>query len=128
MKAVYQISELPVNGVLVKEEGTLLRVWFDFESLPIDNKNKDALKDLYSCEIIDVENSRRYGNIVSGIVTSRYSVDDVQALMANYTESMDTSSTLLAEKRSEYIAEYVCFQNWRKHSKEIACKVLDELK
>lgn len=70
---------------------------------------------------------RTYNDIVSAIVSDKYSNDDVQAIIANYTEVMDEDSDIDEEKREEYISEYSDYQQWRKHAKAIANEVLEHL-
>ena len=124
MKANYQMSELPQSGVQVTIEGALLRLLFDFSQ--VEPREGEETTDIYDCESVDV-NGRSYGDIVSAIVNDRYSADEVQAIMANYAEALDSSSDIAAEKRAEYLAEYEGYQSWRKHAKEIAAEVISNL-
>lgn len=124
MKANYQMEELPKNGVQVTVEGALLRLLFDFSQA--EPREGEETSDTYNCESVDVS-GRSYGDIVSAIVNDHYSADDVQAIMANYAEALDSSSDITAEKRAEYLAEYEGYQAWRKHAKEIAHKVVSSL-
>lgn len=124
MKANYQMSELPQTGVQVKVEGALLRLLFDF-SKP-ESKEGEEENDLYNCESVDVH-GRNYGDIVSAIMNDRYNPDSVQAVMANYADAQDSSSDLTPEKRAEYVAEYDAYQAYRRHAKEIAHIVLENI-
>ena len=59
-----------------------------------------------------------YATIVSAIVSSRYTSNDVEAIMLN---NMEASNTLLSdEKRIEYLAEDNNLKSWRTHAKTIA--------
>lgn len=118
------MPQLPESGVQVTIEGELLRLLFDFS--PAEPHEGEEETDIYDCESVDVT-GRTYGSIVAAIVNDRYSADDVQAIMANYAEALDSSSEITAEKRAEYLAEYEDYQAWRKHAKEIAVIVLAQL-
>ncbi len=124
---------VPESGIICKEEGSILRVYFDINPhVPVVSENEPAgMQDesaapVYVCENVDVE-GRTYGDIVSAIVNDRYSADDVQALQANYIEAKDPESIIPDEKREEYLTEYADFQLWRKHAKEIASAVVELL-
>ena len=125
MKAKFQIETLPENGVVVIVEGQLLRLFFDFTKSE-KTEEREEVEDMYDCESVDV-NGRTYGDIVSAIMNDRYSADDVQAIMANYTEALDGESSIPEEKRQEYKEEYATYQQCRKHAKEIAKKVVDTI-
>lgn len=126
-----EFAVIPENGIICREEGTILRVYFDIKlHEPIVSENEpegmhsETSQDIYVCENVDVE-GRTYGDIVSAIVNDRYSADDVQALQANYIEAKDPDSDLDDDKREEYLTEYAEFQAWRKHAKEVAATVVD---
>lgn len=128
MKTLKHIASLPASGVEVITEGTLTRIFFDFTD-PEQPASEEEMKqpelpsDLKACENVDVE-GRSYAGIVSAIINDRYSQDDTQALHANYQMAKDAESEISDEKRSEYLAEYAAFQNWRIHAKEIAATVV----
>lgn len=111
-------------------EGNLLRLFFDFREANVatDDETGDIAGNLYYCYNVDVHNGRTYNSIVSAIVNDKYSIDDVQAIMANIGEARDETKDLASEKRAEYINEYETYQKWRKRAKEIANIVLEQLK
>jgi hypothetical protein len=122
---------VPENGIICKEEGAVLRVYFDIkphEPVVSDNEPEEmrnaSSSNGYVCENVNVA-GRTYSDIVSAIVNDRYSADDVQALQANFIESKDSESTLAPEKREEYLSEYAAFQAWRKRAKEVAQSVIE---
>lgn len=124
---------VPESGIICKEEGVILRVYFDIKPhVPVASESEpeqeqdESVADQYVCENVDVE-GRTYGDIVSAIVNDRYSADDVQALQANYIEAKDPESTIPDEKREEYLTEYSDFQTWRKRAKEVATAVVELL-
>lgn len=110
-------------------EGNLLRLFFDFKyaNIVIDNETCEVANNLYYCYNVDVHGGRTYNAIVSAIVNDKYSIDDVQAIMANIDEARDETNDLVSEKRAEYIIEYEAYQQWRKRAKEIATIVLEQL-
>lgn len=113
MKASYQMTEIPQSGVKVTVEGQLVRLLFDFSA------SNQEQEDIYECESVDVH-SRARGDIIAAIINDRYSLDSVQAIMANYAEAIDPDSGVSPEKRAEHIAEYESYQTWRRHAKEVA--------
>lgn len=127
MKANYQIIELPQSGVRTTIEGNLLRILFDFKKAEVKTDDeKESPNDIYDCESVDV-NGRTYGEIVSAIINDRYTTDSVQAIMANYEDAKDESSPISEEKREEYIYEYITYQVFRKHAKEIAKIAVEQI-
>lgn len=126
-----EFAVVPESGIICREEGTILRVYFDIKPhVPVVSEDEPESHQvieaapLYVCENVDVE-GRTYSDVVSAIVNDRYSADDVQALQANYIEAKDPDSELEDEKREEYLTEYSDFQSWRKHAKEIASAVVE---
>lgn len=124
---------VPESGIICKEEGSVLRVYFDIKPhVPVVSENEpermqdESAAPIYVCENVDAE-GRTYGDIVSAIVNDRYTADDVQALQANYIEAKDPESTISEEKREEYLTEYSNFQAWRKRAKEVASAVVELL-
>ena len=129
MKTIYQVQALPADGVTVTLEGKLLRVLFDFEQVEFpegDDNHIPKADDLYYCESIDVH-GRGYGDIISAIVNDRYPTDQKDAIMANYEDAKDESSPISEEKREEYIYEYITYQVFRKHAKEIAKIAVEQI-
>lgn len=131
MKSYNEFPIVPESGIICKEEGAILRVYFDIKPhVPVVSKNQpqsthdESAQDIYVCENVDVK-GRTYADIVSAIVNDRYTADDVQALQANYIEAKDETSEILDEKREEYLTEYSAFQEWRKKAKEVASAVLN---
>lgn len=133
MKCNYQFPTVPDSGIIAYPEGSILRVFYDITPAPLvpreseEEENEDAdIPQTYDCNQVDVQ-GRTYNDIVSAIVSDKYSNDDVQAIIANYTEVMDEDSDIDEEKREEYISEYSDYQQWRKHAKAIANEVLEHL-
>lgn len=68
-----------------------------------------------------------YDTIVSEIVTSFYNNDEVEAIMSNYINVIDSSSTLTINdgKKEEYKKDWNTFQELRAKAKEIATIVVN---
>ena len=133
MKCNYQFANIPESGIIAYPEGEILRIFYDItpsQTAPAESEeesDEDAdIPQTFDCNQVDV-NGRTYNEIVSAIVSDKYSNDDVQAIIANYTEAMDDKSEMDNEKREEYLNEYSNYQQWRKHAKSIATVVLEQL-
>lgn len=133
MKCNYQFPTVPESGIIAYPEGEILRIFCDItpaQTAPAeseDGSDEDAdIPQTYDCNQVDVH-GRTYSDIVSAIVSDKFSNDDVQAIIANYTEVMDENSEVDDDKREEYLSEYAEYQQWRKHAKSIATKVLEQL-
>ena len=111
-------GSLPTMNVI--KEGTLLRIFFDYEDVSNDDEKK------YICENVDVE-GRSYAEIVSALIRSRYAQDSVEAIIANYEIAKDSESDITDAKRAEYIEEYNDYQAFRIRMKEIANTVINQL-
>lgn len=137
MKCNYQFPTIPESGVIAYSEGNILRIFFDITAaasapaeLGASEEDVEVEADIpqtYDCIQVDVKGGRSYGDIVSAIVNDKYSNDDVQAIIANHTEATDTTSEIPEAKREEYLSEYSAYQQWRKHAKEIATTILEQL-
>jgi len=125
MKCYFDYSGAVPSGVKAVREGLTTRVFFDYSTetrMGMDGNNVTVL----TAENVDVE-SAEYGDIVNAIVRDRYAADSVEAIMANYQEAMDASSSLTEDKRAEYKAEYEAFQSWRAKAKEVASAAVESL-
>lgn len=113
---------LPSLNVI--QEGSLLRIFFDYEDVPVTEEDGDIRK--YICENVDVE-GRSYEEIVSAVVRSQYSQDRVEAIVANYEIAKDAASDITEAKRTEYTDEYNAYQAFRTKAKQIADTVTNNL-
>ncbi len=138
MKCNYQFPSIPQSGVIAYTEGNLIRIFFDItpaESNPTEigadgseeNNEEAEIPQTYDCTQVDVTGGRSYGDIVSAIINDKYSADDVQAIIANYTEVNEEDTEISEEKQQEYLNEYAAYQQYRKHAKSIAKIVLEQL-
>jgi len=112
-------GSLPTQNVI--KEGSLLRIFFDYQDVPVTEEDGDIQK--YVCENVDVE-GRTYEDIVSALIRSQYSQDRVEAIVANYEVAKDAASTITDAKRAEYITDYNGYQAFRDKAKQIAQTVI----
>lgn len=127
MKVYLSQGEIPQSGVSAIVEGTLLRLYFDFEEVPAVTTDDETIPACLSAENVDITTGKDYGSIVAAIVNSKYSNDDVQAIFADKGLADDSESTITDEKRAEYLEDYNTFQQWRVKAKEVAVKALEIL-
>lgn len=125
MKCYFDYSGTVPSEVKAVREGLTTRVFFDYSTETRKDMDGEDVTVLMA-ENVDVE-SAEYGDIVNAIVRDRYASDKVEAVMANYQEAMDPSSSLSEGKRSEYKAEYAAFQAWRAKAKEVATATVGQL-
>lgn len=125
MKCYFDYNGTVPSGVKAVREGLTTRVFFDYSTETRKDKDGEDVTVLVA-ENVDVESSD-YGDIVNAVVRDRYAADKVEAVMANYQEAMDSSSSLTEDKRSEYKAEYEAFQSWRAKAKEVATATVEQL-
>ncbi len=115
-----QLDAAPESSVNIVVEGTRLRIYFDYEQDTQTDEDGNAIENCYKCENVDLVGTRSYGSIISAVVASKYSNDDVTAIMANKGLADDADSDITDEKRTEYLQDYSDFQSWRAHAKEVA--------
>lgn len=96
------------------------QVNFDTEAL---NEEKDG-QTVTSYRSLYVQvTSLTYDQLVAAIIQSRYSPNDIEAIMLNNMAAIGSTETLTTEKRAEYVEEYTKLQAWRAHAKEVASEV-----
>ena len=127
MEALEQFPNVPDNGIVIRQEGGVVRLFFDITPASAvaaeEGETACGPGDLYECYNVDVAAPANYGGIIAAIVNDKYSADDTQALISNFTEARMDESDMPAEKREEYISEWNEFQAWRSKAKEIATTV-----
>lgn len=79
-----------------------------------DGDMHQPMPEHYEAERIEIEGTPDYGTLVSAVVRSRYSADEVEAIVLNGSDT------------PEHEAEYEALQQWRSHAKEIAKQVLTD--
>lgn len=125
MKCYFDYNGTVPSGVKAVREGLTTRVYFDYSTETRKDMDGEDVTVL-TAENVDVESSD-YGDIVNAIVRDRYAADKVEAIMANYQEAMDSTSSLTENKRAEYKAEYEAFQAWRAKAKEVATVTVGQI-
>lgn len=105
-------GEVPA-GVVVLREGAITRINFDYdtETKEVDGEEIEVLV----FENVDIEGAVEYGKIVSAIVRDKFPQDQVEAILANGSDT------------PEHAAELETFQEWRAKAKEIAHAVIAEV-
>jgi hypothetical protein len=96
------------------------QVNFDTEALnqETDGQTVTTYRSLY----VQVT-SLAYDQLVAAIIQSRYTSNDIEAIMLNNMAAIGNTETLTTEKRAEYVDEYTKLQAWRAHAKEVASEV-----
>jgi hypothetical protein len=96
----------------------LIKVYFNRESAKVtvplmdDSGNAKTVTE-HTAWHVDVE--PEYRKIISGIVRSKYSQDDVEAIICNHTEGRGDAD------------EYNAFVAWREEARKVATNVMKEL-
>lgn len=105
-------GEVPA-GVVVVKEGPITRIYFDYEHITktIDGETIEQLV----CENVDIVGAIDYGKVVSAIVRDKFPQDQVEAILANGSDT------------PEHAAELDAFQEWRAKAKNIAHSVISQL-
>lgn len=118
MKVFQVLDVLQKNGIIVREEGDIIRVFFDIEKMA-DETSKDGeviIPDgMCSMENVDVRGTRTYDGIVNAIVCDHYPADKMQAIINNH---------LLESESKEHQAEFAEMQAWRVKAKSVAKEVV----
>ena len=84
------------------------------EVLVRDHQTEQDVK-AYTYETIRINRSEyNYAGIVSAVVRSHYSSDNVEAIVLNGSDT------------EEHAAEYAALQEWRAHAKEVARSIIGE--
>ena len=118
MKVFQVLDVLPKNGIIVREEGDIIRVFFDIEKMNAETSKdgKVIIPDgMCSMENVDVSGTRTYDSIVNAIVCDHYPADKMQAIINNH---------LLESESKEHQAEFAEMQAWRVKAKSVAKEVV----
>ena len=118
MKVNQVLENVPSNGIIVREEGDIVRVFFDIEKLKAEtSKNGEVIVPDGMCtmENVDVFGTRTYDGIVNAIVCDHYPADKMQAIINNH---------LLESESKEHQAEFAEMQAWRVKAKSVAKEVV----
>ena len=118
MKVNQVLENVPSNGIIVREEGDIIRVFFDIEKMAAETSKSGEVivpDGMYTMENVDVCGARTYDSIVNAIVCDRYPADKMQAIINNH---------LLEGESKEHEAEFAEMQAWRVKAKSVAKEVL----
>lgn len=118
MKVNQVLENVPSNGIIVREEGDIVRVFFDIEKQKAEtSKNGEVIVPDGMCtmENVDVFGTRTYDGIVNAIVCDHYPADKMQAIINNH---------LLESESKEHQAEFAEMQDWRAKAKSVAKEVV----
>ena len=118
MKVNQVLENVPSNGIIVREEGDIVRVFFDIQKLKAEtSKDGEVIVPDGMCtmENVDVFGTRTYDGIVNAIVCDHYPADKMQAIINNH---------LLESESKEHQAEFAEMQAWRVKAKRVAKEVV----
>ena len=118
MKVNQVLENVPSNGIIVREEGDIVRVFFDIQKQKAEtSKDGEVIVPDGMCtmENVDVFGTRTYDGIVNAIVCDHYPADKMQAIINNH---------LLESESKEHQAEFAEMQAWRVKAKSVAKEVV----
>lgn len=118
MKVFQVLDVLPKNGIIVREEGEIIRVFFDIEKMAAEKSKSGEVivpDGMYTMENVDVCGARTYGGITDAIICDHYPADKMQAIINNH---------LLESESKEHQAEFAEMQAWRVKAKSVAKEVV----
>ena len=118
MKVFQVLDVLQKKGIIVREEGDIIRVFFDIEKMAYEtSKDGEVIipDGMCSMENVDVSGTRTYDGIVNAIVCDHYPADKMQAIINNH---------LLESESKEHQAEFAEMQAWRVKAKSVAKEVV----
>lgn len=127
---VFQVLDvLPKNGIIVREEGDIIRVFFDIEKMAAEtSKDGEVIVPDGMCtmENVDVFGTRTYGGITDAIVCDHYPADKMQAVINNHFLNLAkiADGKKLDEDDIAHEAEYDAMQEWRVKAKSVAKEVV----
>lgn len=118
MRVNQVLENVPSNGIIVREEGDIVRVFFDIKKQKAEtSKDGEVIVPDGMCamENVDVFGTRTYDGIVNAIVCDHYPADKMQAIINNH---------LLESESKEHQAEFAEMQAWRAKAKSVAKEVV----
>ena len=118
MKVNQILENVPSNGIIVREEGDIVRVFFDIQKQKAETSRDGEVivpDGMCTMENVDVFGTRSYDGIVNAIVCDHYPADKMQAIINNH---------LLESESKEHEAEFAEMQAWRVKAKSVAREVV----
>lgn len=136
-------QECPPNYTVKHNAGQLqLTLYTDIK----EETTSEGVKQWTATQIFMPVGVTDYGSIVSAIINSHYSNDEMDATMNNYLQETDLStliellrntqnfnklrhamSTWLDGRDESAVSEYADMQNYRKYAKQTARQITDEI-
>ena len=114
-------GELPRFEII--QSGGIYQIMFNFIDVEhVDEEGNASSEKHCKCDVIEVD-VLDYSTIVSAIIRSKYSQDDVEAILSNYQLCKDGEAET---KYEEYTDKYNAYQDYRVHAKSIAKDVLNK--
>ncbi len=129
MKVNQVLENVPSNGIIVREEGDIVRVFFDIQKQKAEtSKDGEVIVPDGMCtmENVDVFGTRTYDGIVNAIVCDHYPADKMQAIINNHFLNLAkiADGKKLDEDDIAHEAEYDAMQEWRVKAKRVAKEVV----
>lgn len=129
MKVFQVLDVLPKNGIILREEGDIIRVFFDIEKMAAETSKSGEVivpDGMYTMENVDVCGIRTYGGITDAIVCDHYPADKMQAIINNHFLNLAkiADNKKLDEDDIAHEAEYDAMQEWRVKAKSVAKEVV----
>ena len=129
MKVNQVLENVPSNGIIVREEGDIVRVFFDIQKHKAEtSKDGEVIVPDGMCtmENVDVFGTRTYDGIVNAIVCDHYPADKMQAIINNHFLNLAkiADGKKLDEDDIAHEAEYDAMQEWRVKAKRVAKEVV----
>lgn len=121
----YKKSIFDEMPILVENEGHRVRINFDVEHREMTtgsdagDDDKTATRQVYAAYVVRLEQPLERDAIINAIVTAAYPQDKMQAIINNHL--------LDGGEDEEHEQEFLEMQQWRKHAKEVADKVMESL-
>lgn len=110
-----QVSVTPTPQAILVPQGKYTHLLHGISLVPATEGDGDMhqpMPEHYEAERIEIEGTPDYGTLVSAVVRSCYTADEVEAIVLNGSDT------------PEHKAEYEALQQWRTEAKNIAKQVL----
>lgn len=138
MKEIFNYPEEEMEKCMISTEPKIAvfidnrsaSVCFDFGEetvkMGVNEKDEDITKEVKFCTRIRYSKTD-YSVLVSEIIKSEYSSDEIEAIISNYTNVIDSNPVIeiSTEKKEEYINEWTKLQQLRVKAKQIATIVIN---
>lgn len=114
-------GELPNFEII--QSGGIYQIMFNFLQVEhLDEEGNVSSEKHCRCDVVEVD-LLDYSTIVAAIIRSKYSQDDVEAILSNYQLCKDGEA---GEKCQDYNQRYTGYQNYRVTAKTVAHSILNK--